>query len=113
MAEILMELEDLRGDKNIITLNVVVRPNRSECFSWTTDAETTTIKELERAIYAVHPDREDGEVVLAIIHVCGTPQHEVGGTEYPSDGAVPQDEYENDFSGAGDANQEVWRFYAQ
>ncbi|KAF9194516.1 hypothetical protein BGZ49_003152 [Haplosporangium sp. Z 27] len=81
MAEMLMEIEELRGGKNIITLNVVVRPNRNE------DAETTTIKELERAIYAAYPGREDGEVVLAVIHVHGTPQHEAGGTEHPSDDA--------------------------
>ncbi|KAF9536735.1 hypothetical protein EC957_009860 [Mortierella hygrophila] len=84
MEELLMELEDLRGGKSIVVLNVVVRPNRSECFSWTTDTETTSIKELERAIYDEYPDREDGEAVLAIIHARGTPQHEGGGTEHPS-----------------------------
>ncbi|KAF9083815.1 hypothetical protein BGX23_011091 [Mortierella sp. AD031] len=84
MAAMLMELEDLRGGKSIVVLNVVVRPNRSECFSWTTDTETTSIKELERAIYDEYPDREDGEAVLAIIHARGTSQHEGGGTEHPS-----------------------------
>ncbi|KAG0364664.1 hypothetical protein BGX24_004512 [Mortierella sp. AD032] len=84
LAEMLMEMEDLRGGKSIVVLNVVVRPNRSECFSWTTDTETTSIKELERAIYDEYPDREDGDAVLAIIHARGTPQHEGGGTEHPS-----------------------------
>jgi hypothetical protein len=78
------EIEDLRGGKSIVVLNVVLRPNRSECFSWTTDTETTSIKELERAIYDEYPDREDGDAVLAIIHARGTPQHEGGGTEHPS-----------------------------
>ncbi|KAF9369135.1 hypothetical protein BGX21_006142, partial [Mortierella sp. AD011] len=81
IAELLEEIEDLRGGKSIIVLNVVVRPNRSECFSWTTDTETTTIKELERAIYLEYPDREDGDAILAIIHARGTPQHEGGGIE--------------------------------
>lgn len=80
-----MELEDLRGGKSIVVLNVILRPNRSECFSWTTDVETTSIKELERAIYDEYPDREDDEAVLAIIHARGTPQHKGGGTERPSD----------------------------
>ncbi|KAF9159339.1 hypothetical protein BGX21_008293 [Mortierella sp. AD011] len=86
IAKLLEEIEDLRGGKNII-VNVIVRPNRSESFSWTTDTETTTIKELERAIYAEYPDREDGEAVLGIVHSRGTPQHETGGIERPSDDA--------------------------
>ncbi|KAG9062229.1 hypothetical protein KI688_006561 [Linnemannia hyalina] len=61
MEELLMENENLRGGKSIVVLNVVLRPNRSECFSWTTDTETTSIKELERAIYDEYPDREDGD----------------------------------------------------
>ncbi|KAF9992477.1 hypothetical protein BGZ80_004047 [Entomortierella chlamydospora] len=85
IAELLEQINDLRGGKDIIVLNVVVRPNRSECFSWTTNAETTTIKELEKAIYTEYPDREDGDAVLAIVHCKGTPQHEGGGTERPSD----------------------------
>ncbi|KAF9403401.1 hypothetical protein BGZ94_004624 [Podila epigama] len=83
MAEMLMEIEDLRGGKNTITLNIVVRPSRTESFPWTTDTETTTINKLERAIYAVYPDKEDGEAVLAIIHPRGISE----GTEYPSDDA--------------------------
>ncbi|KAF8931141.1 hypothetical protein BGZ58_007805 [Dissophora ornata] len=82
-----MEMEDLRGGKNTIKLNVIVRPNRSDIFPWTTDTETTTISKLEKAIHAVHPDREDGDVVLVIIHSHGTAQHKGGGTEYPSDDA--------------------------
>ncbi|KAF8924701.1 hypothetical protein BGZ47_003757, partial [Haplosporangium gracile] len=85
MKELLMENENLRGGKSIVVLNVVLRPNRSECFSWTTDTETTSIKELERAIYDEYPDREDGDAVLAIIHARGTSQHEGGGTERPRD----------------------------
>jgi hypothetical protein len=84
MEELLMANENLRGGKSIVVLNVVLRPNRSECFPWTTDTETTSIKELERAIYAEYPDREDGDAVLAIIHARGIPQHEGGGTEHPS-----------------------------
>lgn len=83
MKELLMEIEDLRGAKDTITLNIVVRPNRTESFPWTTDTETTTIGKLERAIYAVYPDKEDGEAVLAVIHPRGTSE----GTEYPSDDA--------------------------
>ncbi|KAF9926467.1 hypothetical protein FBU30_003967 [Linnemannia zychae] len=79
------EIEDLRGGTNIVVLNVVVRPNRSECFSWTTDTETTSIKELEKAIYTEYPEREDGEAVVTIVHARGTPQHEGGGTEHPGD----------------------------
>jgi hypothetical protein len=45
-------LEDLRGGKDTITLNIVVLPNRTESFPWTTDTETTTINKLEKAIYA-------------------------------------------------------------
>ncbi|KAK3809699.1 MAG: hypothetical protein JOS17DRAFT_764871 [Linnemannia elongata] len=85
MEELLTENENLRGGKSIVVLNVVLRPNRSECFSWTTDTETTSIKELERAIYDEYPDREDGDAVLAIIHARGTSQHEGGGTERPGD----------------------------
>ncbi|KAK3837959.1 MAG: LOW QUALITY PROTEIN: hypothetical protein JOS17DRAFT_732283 [Linnemannia elongata] len=85
MEGLLTENENLRGDKSIVVLNVVLRPNRSECFSWTTDTETTSIKELERAIYDEYPDREDGDAVLAIIHARGTSQHEGGGTERPGD----------------------------
>ncbi|KAI1290494.1 hypothetical protein EDD11_009224, partial [Mortierella claussenii] len=85
MEKMLMELEDLRGGKSIVVLNVVLRPNRSECFSWTTDIETTSIKELERAIYNEYPEREDGDAVLVIIHARGTAQHEGGGTEHPGD----------------------------
>ncbi|KAF9973334.1 hypothetical protein BGZ73_003446 [Actinomortierella ambigua] len=39
----------------------------------------TTISKLEKAIYAVYPDKEDGEAVLAVIHPRGTSE----GTEYP------------------------------
>lgn len=85
IAKLLEEIEDLRGGKSIFVLNVVLRPNRSECFSWTTDTETTSIKELERAICDEYPDGEDGDAVLAIIHARGTSQHEGGGTERPSD----------------------------
>ncbi|KAG9066107.1 hypothetical protein KI688_001326 [Linnemannia hyalina] len=46
--------------------------------------ETTSIKELERAIYHEYPDREDGQAVLTIIHARGTSQYEGGGTEHPS-----------------------------
>ncbi|KAI1315472.1 hypothetical protein EDD11_000753 [Mortierella claussenii] len=66
MEKMLMELEELRGGKSIVVLNVVLRPNRSECFSWTTDIETTSIKELERAIYNEYPEREDGDAVNII-----------------------------------------------
>ncbi|KAG0015196.1 hypothetical protein BGZ80_009996 [Entomortierella chlamydospora] len=85
IVELLDVADDLRGGKNIIVLNVVVRPNRSEYFSWATNAETTTIKELERAIYAECPDREDGDAVLALVHHKGTPHIEDGGIEHPSD----------------------------
>ncbi|KAG0247520.1 hypothetical protein BG011_001363, partial [Mortierella polycephala] len=44
---------------------------------------TTTISKLEKAIYAVYPDKEDGDAVIAIIHPRGTSD----GTEYPSDDA--------------------------
>ncbi len=81
MAEMLMEIEDLRGGKRIVLLYVVLRPNRSECFFWTTDTETTSIKKLERAIYDEYTDREDGDAVLAVSHARGTPQHEAGGAE--------------------------------
>ncbi|KAG0012082.1 hypothetical protein BGZ80_000214, partial [Entomortierella chlamydospora] len=87
ISMLLEENENLRGGKSIMVLNVILRPNRSESFSWTTDTETTTIKELERAIYAEYPDREDGDAVLAIAHPGGTPQHETGGIERPSDDA--------------------------
>ncbi|KAF9536636.1 hypothetical protein EC957_010257 [Mortierella hygrophila] len=83
MEELLMEIEDLRGGKDTITLNIIVRPNRTESFPWTTDTETTTLSKLEKAIYAVYPDKEDGEAVLAVIHPRGTSE----GTEYPSDDA--------------------------
>ncbi|KAF9163131.1 hypothetical protein BGX20_001429, partial [Mortierella sp. AD010] len=85
IAELLEVIDDLRGGKNIVVLNVVVRPHRGEYFSWTTNTETTTIKELERAIYAEYPDREDGDAVLAIVHCKGTPHNEGGGIERPSD----------------------------
>ncbi|KAF9151198.1 hypothetical protein BGX20_005480, partial [Mortierella sp. AD010] len=87
IADLVEENEDLRGGKSIIVLNVVVRPNRNEYFSWTTDTETTSIQELQKAIYLEYPDREDGEVVLAIVHRKGTPQHESGGIERPTDNA--------------------------
>jgi hypothetical protein len=32
MAKMLVELEDLRGGKDTITLNIVMRPNRAESF---------------------------------------------------------------------------------
>ncbi|KAG0279123.1 hypothetical protein BGZ97_009618, partial [Linnemannia gamsii] len=79
----LMELESLRGGKDTITLNIVVRPNRTESFPWTTDTKTTTISKLEKAIYAMYPDKEDGEVVLGVIHPRGTSED----TEYPRDDA--------------------------
>ncbi|KAK3829723.1 MAG: hypothetical protein J3R72DRAFT_263314 [Linnemannia gamsii] len=82
MAKMLVELEDLRGGKDTITL-IVVRPNRTESFPWTTDTETTTISKFEKAIYAVYPDKEDGETVLAVIHPRGASE----GIEYPSDDA--------------------------
>src|SRR5690554_6370940 len=85
MEELLMENENLRGGKSIVVLNVVLRPNRSECFSWTTDTETTSIKELEKAIYTEYPEREDGDAVVAIVHARETPEHEGGGTERPGD----------------------------
>ncbi|KAF9344265.1 hypothetical protein BGX26_004589, partial [Mortierella sp. AD094] len=85
IAELLEEIEDLRGGKSTVTLNVIVRPNRSEFFPWTADAETTSIKELTRSIYLEYPEREDGEVILAIVHPRGTPQYEGGGTERLSD----------------------------
>lgn len=81
MAEMLVEIEDLRRGKSIVVLNVVLRPNRSECYSWRTVTETTRIKELERAIYNEYPNREDGDAVLGTIHAHGTSQHEGGGTE--------------------------------
>ncbi|KAF9969244.1 hypothetical protein BGZ73_008506 [Actinomortierella ambigua] len=87
MEELLVEIEDLRGGKDTITLNIVVRPNRSASFPWTTDTETATISKLEKAIYAVYPDKEDGEAVLAVIHPHGTSE----GTEYPSDDAHLRD----------------------
>lgn len=97
MEELLMEIEDLRGGKDTITLNIVVRPNRTESFPWTTDTETTTLSKLEKAIYAVYPDKEDGEAVLAVIHPRGTSEaienytilcrERVLLTEYPSDDA--------------------------
>ncbi|KAG0045413.1 hypothetical protein BGZ89_005639 [Linnemannia elongata] len=83
MAKMLVELEYLRGGKDTITLNIVVRPNRTESFPWTTDTETTTISKFEKAIYAVYPDKEDGESVLAVIYARGASE----GTEYPSDDA--------------------------
>ena len=83
MEELLMEIEGLRGAKDTIALNIVMRPNRTESFPWTTDTKTTTISKLEKAIYAVYPDKEDGEAVLAVIHPRGTSE----GTEYPSDDA--------------------------
>ncbi|KAF9274047.1 hypothetical protein BGZ88_003309 [Linnemannia elongata] len=58
MAKMLVELENLRGGKDTITLNIVVRPNRTESFPWTTDAETTTISKFEKAIYAVYQDKD-------------------------------------------------------
>ncbi|KAK3820625.1 MAG: hypothetical protein J3R72DRAFT_32966 [Linnemannia gamsii] len=79
----LMELEDLRGSKDTITLNIIVRLSRTESFPWTTDTKTTTINKLEKAIYAVYPDKEDGDAVLAVIHPRGTSE----GTEYLSDDA--------------------------
>ncbi|KAF9196896.1 hypothetical protein BGZ49_002675 [Haplosporangium sp. Z 27] len=87
IAKLQEENEDLRGGKSVMTLKVIVRPNRSESFTWTTDTETTTRKELERAIYAEYPDREDGDAVLAIMHPRGISQHETGGIERPSDDA--------------------------
>ncbi|KAG0222145.1 hypothetical protein BGX31_009321 [Mortierella sp. GBA43] len=87
MAEMLTELEDLRGGKDTITLNIVVRPNRIGSFPWTTDTKTTTISKLEEAIYAVYPDKEDGEAVLAVIHPHGISE----GTEYPSSDAHLRD----------------------
>ncbi|GJJ75325.1 hypothetical protein EMPS_07683 [Entomortierella parvispora] len=81
MEELLVELEDLRGGKSTVTFNVIVRPNRTESFPWTTDIETATVEKLEKAIYAAHPDREDGDVVVGIIHSSG------GNKEYPSDHA--------------------------
>ncbi|KAG0247427.1 hypothetical protein BG011_001535 [Mortierella polycephala] len=82
-AKMEQELEDLRRGKDTITLNIIVRPNRTESFPWTTDTGTTTISKLEKAIYAVYPDKEDGDAVLAIIHPRGISE----GTEYPSDDA--------------------------
>ncbi|KAF9401720.1 hypothetical protein BGX21_000847 [Mortierella sp. AD011] len=72
IAGLLEEIEGLRGGKSIFVLDVIVRPNLSEGFSWTTDTETTTIKELERAIYVEYPDREDGDAVLAIYRKTNT-----------------------------------------
>ncbi|KAG0259749.1 hypothetical protein BG011_002398 [Mortierella polycephala] len=78
-----MEIKDPRGGKDTITHNDIVRPNRTDSFPWTTDTATTTINKLEKAIYVVYPDKEDGEAVLAIIHPRGTSE----GIEYPSDDA--------------------------
>ena len=84
MANMLMEIEELREGKSITVVNVVLRPNRSECFSWTTDTETTTIKELERALNEEYPDREDGDAVLAIIHARGLFNMKAQGPPSPS-----------------------------
>ncbi|KAF8967581.1 hypothetical protein BGZ46_000131 [Entomortierella lignicola] len=81
IAELLAEIEDLRGSKSTVVFNVIVRPNRSEYFPWTTDAETTSIDELTKSVYAEYPEREDGDVILAIVHPRGVPLYEGGGTE--------------------------------
>ncbi|KAF9103562.1 hypothetical protein BGX27_010532 [Mortierella sp. AM989] len=81
MTELLEEIESLRGRKGTVTPNIAVRPNRSEYFPWTTDVETTSVKELTRSVYIKYPEREDGDVILAIIHPRGAPQCEGGGTE--------------------------------
>ncbi|KAF9197500.1 hypothetical protein BGZ49_002022 [Haplosporangium sp. Z 27] len=75
------EIENLRGGKSTVTLNVIVRPNRSEYFPWTTDVKATSVKELTQSVYIEYPEREDGDVILAIVHPRGAPQYEGGGTE--------------------------------
>ncbi|KAF9169950.1 hypothetical protein BGX21_009097 [Mortierella sp. AD011] len=81
IAELLEEIDDLRGGKSTVAFNIIVRPNRSEYFPWTTDLVTTSVKELIESIYTEYPEREDGDVTLAIIHPRGMPQYEGGGTE--------------------------------
>ncbi|KAG0251482.1 hypothetical protein DFQ27_008727, partial [Actinomortierella ambigua] len=83
MKKLLMENKDLREGKDMFTLNIVVRPNRSESFLWTININTITISELLKAIYAVCPDKENSEAVLAVIHPRGISE----GTEHPSDDA--------------------------
>ncbi|KAG0015174.1 hypothetical protein BGZ80_010005 [Entomortierella chlamydospora] len=81
IAELLEEIDDLRGGKSTVAFNVIVRPNRSEYFPWTTDLETTSVKELTESIYIEYPEREEGDVTLAIVHPRRMPQYEGGGTE--------------------------------
>ncbi|KAG0258557.1 hypothetical protein BG011_003224 [Mortierella polycephala] len=84
IAKLREEIEGLRGE-NIVRFNVILRPNRSDCFSWTTDTKTASIKGFLESIYIEYPHREDSHAVLAIIHPRGAPQYEGGETKYPSD----------------------------
>ncbi|KAI8598278.1 hypothetical protein EDD21DRAFT_446332 [Dissophora ornata] len=53
------EIEDRREDKNIVRLNIILRPNQSEYFPWTVDTETASIKKPLEAIYVQYPDIKD------------------------------------------------------
>ncbi|KAF9176048.1 hypothetical protein BGZ49_006788, partial [Haplosporangium sp. Z 27] len=76
VAKLLEEIENLRGGKSTVTPNVIVRPNRSECFPWTTDVEATSVKEMAQSVYIEYPEREDSDVILAIVHPRGALQYE-------------------------------------
>ncbi|KAF9911489.1 hypothetical protein EC991_003291 [Linnemannia zychae] len=81
MEELLTENDSLRGGKDTITLNIIVRPDRAESFPLMTDTKATTISKLGKSIYTVYTVKEDGEAALAVIHPRGTFE----GTECSSD----------------------------
>ncbi|KAF9177647.1 hypothetical protein BGZ51_008502, partial [Haplosporangium sp. Z 767] len=43
IAKFLEKIEDLHGGKSVFMLNIILQPNWSEGFTWTTDMETVSI----------------------------------------------------------------------